>query len=154
MAGCLDRTGLMHVDMSGGSSYHALMRTQRRTDHRQIRLRPADQKMHRRILSAAKCTDFFSGTLTINILTVARCLHQVRFHQALHNLRNRTLQIIALKAKLFLLLFCVANFFFLIFFGQISFSFFHCIFFHHFFHLFSLLLFSAKIGGFHLAHCS
>ena len=50
----LDGAGLVHGDVPGVGADRALMRPERAGEHRQVRLRPADEKMHLRVRRGAQ----------------------------------------------------------------------------------------------------
>lgn len=99
MACGLHRAGFMAVDMAGVRAQHTLKRPERRGDHRQIGLRAARDKVHRRIWPAALFPDDCARAFAVRVLAVSGGLLPVAPHQRVQHGLRRAASIIAFKMQ-------------------------------------------------------
>ena len=97
VTGRLDGAGLMAVDVTGHSTYHALPRTQKRGDHGGVGLRAANEEVDVGLGRVAGSAHLSTGTVADLVAAVTHGLHHVGLHHALHNGAVGTLQIVAVK---------------------------------------------------------
>ena len=97
VAGGLDRTGLMDVDVAGLGADHALVGQQQWVNSPLIGLGAADEEVHRALLAGEGFADGVCSLLAVVVGAVARGLFKVGGGQLLQDGRMAALQVIAVQ---------------------------------------------------------
>ena len=99
MAGSFHRTGLVNIDMCAFRAQDTLIGLQRSSDHRQICLGAAYQKVNGKSIIAAKSANLIRCRCAVFIHTVAGCLAEIGFFQPVKNCIVAAFAVVVIKVN-------------------------------------------------------